>query len=211
MDGYKISMSREMKDTVTRWLQRVLAEKKWDAAELARRSGVSASTLSRALNPDDKIVLNTLSMLKIARITGINPPGMPAMPRAGSLRSSVGGFAEAEAEPFEGTPAMPDEADNVDHWTLRSRAIDALGYIPGDIVAVDRRAAPRAGDIVQAQLYGSGGADAETVFRAYDPPYLVTRALDPMAHRKPVAVDGERALIVGVVVALWRRRPSDGV
>lgn len=83
-------------------------------------------------------------------------------------------------------------------------AADLAGYLPGDSVLFDMSVTPRAGDIVEAQVYGA--RDAETIFRYFDPPYLVVRTADPGANQKPQLVDGERIKIVAVALRSLRER-----
>lgn len=184
---------------VKRWLERALELRHWTPAELARRAGVSASTIGRALK-DQKFVMTTATLSKISAAAQLALPS--------EITGSVHGLAEPEAAPYVGpVDAGTAEADNLDRWTINGRHLELAGTLPGDLVLVDRTAAPRAGDVVQAQVYDNQGG-AETVFRIYDPPYLVTRTADPDCQRKPLLVDGERVLIMGVVAKTVRlRRP----
>lgn len=188
-------MANVAKATITAWLQRVLVTTGWDAAELVRRSGVSAPTLSRALNAEDKHVLNSTNLLKIAHASGIAPPTAPG-------GAKLAGLHERECEPYTGPIAFPGETDTLDRWQIKAMTLAAIGCFPGDVLLVDRARQGQASDIVLAQLYRPGGAD--TVFRFYDPPYLVTRAASQEHHAKPELVDGQRALIMGVAIQLWR-------
>ncbi|MEP9368676.1 helix-turn-helix transcriptional regulator [Xanthobacter sp. VNH20] len=58
----------------TAYLRFVLREMKISATELAKRSGISATTLTRPLNdPDHKFTLTTKTIGKIAEASGISP------------------------------------------------------------------------------------------------------------------------------------------
>lgn len=89
-------------------------------------------------------------------------------------------------------------------WTLQTNAVSALGYLPGDVVIVDTSRRAGAGDIVCARTTHPAG----TIFRVYEPPYLLAAVTDPMrasALRRPLIVDNDRVSIVGVVTDTWRR------
>ena len=187
----------DIQSHIGKWIERVLETKRWTAAELARRSGVSPSTISRAINGEK--FTNT-----IATLSKISAAAKIALPP--QLVGEGAGFAEAEAEPYTGdTSADVQQSDTVDRWQLRSRALEAVGCLPGDIVLVSRTASPRDGDIVHAQIYDMTGG-AETVFRFYERPYITTRTSDPAHHRTPELVDDKRVVIMGVVTKLVRQR-----
>lgn len=78
------------------------------------------------------------------------------------------------------------------------------GYLPDDIVVVDHnRRDAKAGQVVVANLHDWSLEKARTIIRLYEPPYLVAASADP-AHRKPVLVDHNQVMIMGVAVALLR-------
>ena len=70
---------------------------------------------------------------------------------------------------------------------------------------VDQAVTPRDGDVVCAQVEQELGA--QTIFRLYRRPWLVTAGLDPMGPR-PDFVDGERVRVVGVMTGLVRARAA---
>jgi transcriptional regulator with XRE-family HTH domain len=116
-----------------------------------------------------------------------------------------------EAVPYDGD--LPEASPlplrhATDFWEIRGRALDLAGLLPGDVVAVDLRQSEfKAGDVVCAQIYDWQKGSATTVFRVYEPPYLIALSTDPQ-HRKPVLVDGEQVLLKGRVVASFRRYES---
>jgi len=79
-------------------------------------------------------------------------------------------------------------------WTIRTRALECIGYLPGDIVIVDLGCQPARGDVVCAEVYSLGRQDAEMVMRIYEP-------------RRPLMVDDARVTIKGVVLP-HRLRPT---
>ncbi|MGH6907913.1 MAG: hypothetical protein ACREDX_08660, partial [Aestuariivirga sp.] len=93
----------------------------------------------------------------------------------------------------------------IDAWTLNSRALEGAGYRPGDILLVALDETPAAGDVVCAQIYDWVKAKAETVFRIFQPPYLVAATSDPQLMR-PHLVDDAAVAIKGVVLQSLRGR-----
>lgn len=79
--------------------------------------------------------------------------------------------------------------------------------MPGDVVVVDLAATPTRGDVVCAQVYRWHEGKAETVFRIFEPPYLVAASAAP-ALRMPLVVDNDRVMIKGVVTHSLRARPA---
>jgi len=112
-----------------------------------------------------------------------------------------------EPEPSEAAviAALAPDAKRADLWQNHSAALDLAGILPGDVLVVDIgdvRALP--GEIVCAQVYRRTGDDAETVFRIYEPPFLVARSSD-RRFTKPLLMDGENVSVRGRVRASFRR------
>jgi hypothetical protein len=94
----------------------------------------------------------------------------------------------------------------VDAWRLKTLALESVGYLPGDIVFVERLREgemPKAQDAVCAQVIDYRHGAAETVWRVYDAPYLVGASHDRTGY-KPLPVDGERVKIFGVIRESFR-------
>ncbi|PJN95096.1 hypothetical protein CNY89_10525 [Amaricoccus sp. HAR-UPW-R2A-40] len=92
-----------------------------------------------------------------------------------------------------------------DLWQVRDRSMQTAGYLPGDFMLVRELGDEGAdilhvGDAVIAQVLSPVSGEAETVFRRFDPPFLMPSSLDP--EDKPVL--GIDAQIRGKVVASWR-------
>jgi len=92
-------------------------------------------------------------------------------------------------------------------WTIRTRALECIGYLPGDIVIVDLGRQPARGDVVCAEVYSLGRQDAEMVMRIYEPPILAAASFDEQVLRRPLMVDDARVTIKGVVLP-HRLRPT---
>lgn len=190
------------------WLKSVLEQTKLSPTALASKAGVAQSTITRFLNSPDAPMIGLRTMAKIAHAAGVMPYGpSPAVARTGT-------FAEPEAVPFRtqtnGQLApiltlLATQHRAVDPWLLQTDALELAGYLRGDVVLVDLNAQPHAGDIVCAQLYRWSEGRADTVFRLFEPPYLVAMTRDPEL-RKPALVDNDRVIIKGVVILTLRPR-----
>ena len=95
--------------------------------------------------------------------------------------------------------------NGVDPWVLRSNALLSIGYLPGDVMLVDLNERPRAHDVVCAQVYDWVRSRAQTVFRLYEPPYLLASTTD-QAVLRPLVVDDNVVVVKGVVTASIRPR-----
>jgi hypothetical protein len=180
---------------------------------IAKDLGIAPSTLTRQLNAPDgsTATLHARTLRKLQDYSGIPPlyGGDPSVPPAAR------GFGE-DAVPFDAKGADPAVSAALkaliggrkaaDPWTIRTRALERIGFLPGDIVIVDLGRRPEAGDAVCAQVYDWRRAAAETVMRLYEPPYLVAASLDE-GLRRPLVVDNEQVVIKGVVLP-HRLRPG---
>lgn len=200
--------SRDLAQVQRAWLKRVIEETKLTPTALAKRIGVWPSTLTTFLNATKPSrTLHGATLEKIARATGIAGPA--ALPAIDAPRRPVRGFRD-DGEPFKAEAetsvdlqaaikALIGKRNAADPWTIRTNALEDIGVRAGDIVIVDLGKQAVAGDAVCAQVYDWKGSKAETVFRVYEPPYLVAACRDP-SLRKPLAVDNERVIIKGVLL-----------
>jgi hypothetical protein len=207
-----LSIMNELHEQMRHWLANVLQTHGLTANRLATMIGKSPTTLTRVLNdPNAKHTLSTPTIDAIMRVTGAQPPGSHAMARPGEAPR----IAMSE---LDGLPISPQTGDlrvdeavrylcqatpGLDPWRLNTRALEALGYLPGDVVITDQAATAEHGDVVVAQIYRPRGA--ETVFRMFAKPFLVAAAQDRVA-RQPLLVDDSHVAIRGVVVAMFRPR-----
>ncbi len=202
---------RDESAIVRAWLQGVLAKTGLKATPLAKAAGLAPSTVLRALDPDTNSTLDTRTIAKIVDKFGIAPP--PLILRGERAGTNQGlGFAAPELEAllapdnfhFAGKALTPTQG----LWTVRTRAIELAGYVPGDDLLADSAVGPRARDAVVVQILDQRVGTAETVLRVYDPPYVITETADPTARAKPLLVDNDRVAIWGVVVAAMRKRAA---
>ena len=179
-------------------------------AELAEAAGVHPSTLSRVLKKDGTGTLHGRTLRKLEKVTGILFSAVIDTSSASVPR----GLAE-DAVPFDAESADPavsaairaliGSRGDADSRTVRTRALEGLGYLPGDIVIIDLRRKPVRGDVVCAQVSASGRGGPETVMRIYQPPVLLPATFDP--QQRPLWVDDPRVKIEGVVLP-HRLRPT---
>ena len=188
------------------WLSAVCKKVNMKPTPLANHIGVSPSTLTRPLN--DPNYSGTLSTPTIAKLVSLS--GIPAPASISGIESP--GFNDGEIVHFDRGNAdisMLSATSNAqDIWTVCTDLLDLEGYLPGDHVVIDMNESPRRGDIVMAQIYH--GDSAETVFRKFDPPFLVASTTNRKAP-KPVYVDNEHVVIMGVAMSSWRTRDSRNV
>ncbi len=188
----------------------VLDRTGWNQTELAKRAGLDPSTLSRFLSPAQAgQSLRQSTLRRIAQVTGI-----PFNGDAGNSATSYAGLAEPEAQPLDVTPSsmasdvlahLRATIPAVDAWTLKSRALELAGYRPGDILFVQLGTPALKGDVVCAQIYDWHAQRTETVFRIFQPPYLVAATADAELLR-PYGADEESVVIKGVVLHTLRSR-----
>ncbi len=188
------------------WLNELLEITKISPSKLADGAGVSDTTITRLLNNPD--YTGTLSAETIDRLKeAYKVPG----PEEYAYARARAGFAEAERTDLHRNSELQDMGKTLlvgrppeaTTWRLRTAALEGAGFLPGDIVVVDPNARPEPHDAVCAHIYDAKRGSTETIFRVYDPPYLLAASHDRLAY-KPLLVDQERVLIVGVVVASLR-------
>lgn len=192
------------------WLDTVRSRTGLSLTEIARRAELHPSSVTQFYNNDRRGGM--LSALTIRRIS--DATGVPTTPAILGETGTVGAFREPEAALFDmagapqavaGLVAAAAADAHVVPWELHSRALEFAGYMPGDVLLVDLNGRPQRGDVVCAQFYDPRGTGAETVFRLYEPPFLVAHGPDE-AHRRPRLVDDATVAIMGVVTMTLRRR-----
>lgn len=193
-----------------RYIHEVLRRTGWTQTELAKRAGLDPSTLSRFLgNPEGGQSLRASTLRRIETVTGL-PFGNAAAERP----AAEPGFAEAEASPVDGQSSdvvalvlaqLSGSSTNIDAWQLNSRALELAGHKPGDFLFVRLGETPLRGDVVCAQIYDWTRNKAETVFRLFEPPYLVSATTDP-ALFAPHAISSDSVVVKGVVLHSLRSR-----
>jgi hypothetical protein len=192
----------DVADMLRAWLRRIITRSGLKPTPFAEACGLAPSTVIRALDENNPGHLSWRTIDRIVRRFGVSPPTA-----ADPLAEATEGFAE-DVAPFQTAPPpelRPTHADQ-SVWTVRGRSLDLAGYVPGDLILLDRGVRPRPGDAVCAQVIDHMRGGAESVFRVWDPPYLITETGDSTARRKPLLVDDDRVAIVGTVVRALRLR-----
>ena len=188
------------------WLKEVLERTGETPTGLARKAGLAQSTLTRFLGSDDAPLLSLRSVSKIAQAASTQPPGFVLEKEDNS------GFRDLEQEALPLSSDHHDDPDRIrtivelikgsrssaDAWILQSSMLKLAGYMPGDILIVDLGAQPQPGMVACAQVYQWAKGTVETIFRIYEPPYLVAATDDP-AGRRPLLVDNNHVVIKGAV------------
>lgn len=189
------------------WLRALLAQMNETPTGLARRAGIASSTLTRFLDDDSAAMLSGRTIAKLQHVANTTLPAPAAI-----VGVSPPGLAEDEGKPYAVSPneplaqaiaALVGSRPSADPWVLTTAHLTEAGILPGDIAIVDLAAEPRGGDVVCAQIYDWRAGRAETVFRLYEPPYLVAATRDRRV-RRPEVVDNDRVVIKGVVTDLLR-------
>jgi transcriptional regulator with XRE-family HTH domain len=195
------------------YLISVMERTGWNQTELAQRAGLDPSTLSRFLNGGrEGHALRQGTIRKIELVSGLALSSGEAIGLV--MAAPAQGFSESEAAPVEVPAHSPLKAiidalgqgrKNIDPWTMQSRALEGAGYRPGDILLVALDETPAMGDVVCAQIYDWTKGRAETVFRIFQPPYLIAATGDQQLMR-PHLVDEGAVTIKGVVLHSLRGR-----
>jgi transcriptional regulator with XRE-family HTH domain len=198
------------RERIRLWLRRVLEQTGDSPTALAKKAGLAQSTLTRFLHSDDAPLLGLRSITKIAQVAKVSAPGFD-----GGEAKALAGFQEDEAVPFvndaqsqnvrikAAVAAIIGTRQAVDPWVMKTDALKFAGYLRGDILIVDLSRVPNAGEIACAQVYNWEKGQAGTVFRIYEPPYLIA-ASDDAAMRRPLLVDNNQVILKGVVTESLR-------
>ena len=192
------------------WIRAVASHMNLSLSDLALKSGLAASTVTRYAN--DTTNTATVTQRTIEAIEAYS--GVPRNTMPGGRRP---GLAEPDALPFElartdvaewignAIAAIKAGRNGVDAWIMKSWSLDLAGVLPGDVVVMDMNRRARAGDVVCAQVYDYASGSAETVIRRYDPPYLTSHS-GKLGPQKPLQVDDDTVAVRGVMVGLMRSR-----
>ncbi len=191
-----------LRDQQLAWLNHITKTGGITITEIARAAGLHPSTLTRFVNRDDAgHTLTSSTVHKIEKATRV--------PAYDAGKPTISAFNEDEASPFipvnDNNPVemalkhAAEASHDVHLWTLKTASLSAVGYPSGMVVAVDQAVQPRSGDAVCAQIYDFRRGSAETVFRVFRTPYLLSAASsgEPLP---PELVDNERVVIAGVIV-----------
>lgn len=184
------------------WVQTILARKNWTQHRLAKEAGVSPSALNKFINdPSETRTLNSYTVEKLALASGM--PLQANKEPSGKATADVGNEAELvpAADPLVISYIRGNNA--VDAWEVRSRALELAGYLPGDILIVDRTTMPSRGDIVVAEIRGRSSGP-EIVVRIFESPFLISATMDASLIT-PILINHD-VIIRGVIAHSIRNR-----
>lgn len=199
-----------VRSQIRQWLLSILDERGMSPIQLAKMTGISPTTIYRALDPDSQFTATMRTLNKIAQKTGKAPPAVADVD------------SEAEAAVFRNDghsvqrvdlPAQISKAylNDLRFAALKvcDRSLELEGYMPGDIVVVDEDISPKSGDIVWAEIKPSVPGASQTVLRLFEPPFLLSRAVERRVDQLPVLID-RSVRILGTAVEMVRslRRAS---
>lgn len=194
------------------YVREVVKQKNQKPTPLAKAIRVAPSTLTRILKqPDDSSVTLSAGVLaKLQAFSGIPPPQLDLAsptPRVSGVREDAVPYQYEGSEFDTAIKLLVGKRRNADPWTIKTRALECAGYLPGDVVIVDLGAQAMAGEPVCAQVYDWRKGTAETVMRIFEPPYLVAATYDS-SLRKPLLVDDDRVTIKGLILPYRLRHPA---
>lgn len=194
------------------WLKAVAGYMNLSLSELALKSGLAASTITRYMNDrSETLTITERSLDAIARFSGVARNALPGA-------KQLPGFGESEAAPYDSRTderlpewvhvaieAARGHRNGVEAWIMKGWSLDLLGILPGDILIIDQNKRPRAGNIICAQLTDLSTGATETVMRRYEPPFIYSHSAK-LGFMRPEQVDDERCVIMGVEDGIIRPR-----
>lgn len=179
----------------------------WSVRDLAEKAGISHSYIVRIESGERGLSVDMAE--KLGNALDVAPSKVLGLEQDGSEQPRHLGLRD-EAEPYEIGPTSPitlrsTARENVVPYEVKSGALDALGYTPGDVVfvnisqsAVDNLAP---GQCVLVQAYD--GMTAKTILRQFiAPALLITNSRTENAI--PLRIDADDVAIKGVVIGTFR-------
>ena len=184
------------KADIAEWIRASMKRRGVNKSQVAKMIGVSRATMTRWCKPNDPTQPLWENISALAAALDSSPPGwkiINALPPA----ITIGGTERQLAGPIE--------TGTLSEWRVPDAAMQAKGYMEGDILKVDDAMMPRDGDVVIANLYATEHRLARNAVRLFKAPdYLVTAAVD--TANTEIDLAGKTARIIGVVVESIRRR-----
>lgn len=203
----KSALQAEERQRILDWVEWLRQRTGETLSDLALKAGLSSNTLTR-LKQRESALLDALSVRMLCEYTGLPGPDLYKLGPTSGFAEEASRFdpsADGDGAATAFVKLMMKDRPDVAPWILKTRAIEALGYMAGDLVIADARVQPRAGDAVCAQVYDLRTGSAETIFRVFEPPYLIAYHNDP-GLRKPLLIDNDRVIVMGTVTGSLRLR-----
>lgn len=184
------------------------------ARQLSIAAGLSPGTV-QAIETDPKKSPQLSSVQRIAEELGVS---LAYLVEGDTPNARADGLEENDAVPYMLAAPAGQRPDLVEPQRLLPQILAPLGrqlttyrlraampgfaLLPGDVLVVDLKTPPSAGDLVLANVADLAVGSASTVLRRYLPPYLV--ANDAGADAAPLVVDNHRTSLLGRVAASFR-------
>jgi hypothetical protein len=209
-----------------RFLLDVIAKTGVKATAIAAKIGVPPSTLTRHLpnakghaKPGTPRTMHADVVAKLETFSGLaGPAGTGTTAAIAPVRRPVGGFGddaaryvaeEAANAVDDALTALVGNRPNAYRWTVKSRAMERRGLLPGDHVIVDLSIEAQDGDIVLANAINDRkphGADtALRILHKVRGVRILLAASDDPALQDPLIVDDDRIAVMGVVTDAVKR------
>lgn len=199
----------EVREAQRAWLSGIVAKSGKSLTEIAKVAHVSHTTLTRFNRPDYDGTLNSLTVQQIADAMKVPMPG-GSEPEVRSRRQPI--QADAERLSFDdrddlagAVTRLAGDRDWCISLQMSSRALELRGYLPGDILIVDKAVLPQEGDVVAVSFQEFADSPAQVLVRVYEK-LVLTAATLQTDLTKPVIVDSDRVTLLGVVTDLIRTR-----
>lgn len=183
------------------WIEQICDAAGVTPTEIARRAGLSHSTLTRFLNsPEPRHQLRERSIAAIEEAFGIRRPAGLASSARHTLTAPAAPVFDPEppGEKANAIAQMLNEAGKDALYMVADMALNLAGHLPQDLVLVDTNALPKPGDIVAVRPAGSPWPDTLASLRFYDPPFL-TAQTDAPALRRPILIAPGEITLIGPV------------
>lgn len=223
---------------IREWLKKGMAESGLSAAAWAKKAGIAASTIQRAVKDDYEFITSSRTLAKLADAIGIAPPeiemlssGQPTRLPATHLpiRYEVGAGVWRSVEdvqvPYGTAPVAEDAAfAGFEQWLERvvTDSMDQeypIGTLLHVVDAIAIGYAPRSGDHVIVERTQSGGMHERTCKEVQVRPGAIElwprshnpRWQEPLTFSNGSGNDGlshTQVAIVGLVLGSYRRRNS---
>lgn len=174
---HTVTMASETKDAaaaIREWMLSILSEKDWTPAAWARRAGVAATTVQRAVKPTYEFTTSSKTLAKLASAAGYSPPDLTEQVQkyepkflAVRFKAQAGNWFEvddtAQTHDESERPVAPDPRyEQYNQWLERVEG-DSMDrrIMPGSyahvVDAVEMGYTPREGDLVVVERRRDGG------------------------------------------------------
>ncbi len=188
------------------WIERHRKRLGYSLSRIAELAGFSRGTLTNFMKETWPYNLKPDNLAALERLFGEPAPtlsGFNAIANVGEFHESeVFDIGHLTGDTAQAVRLLCGTSNSRLSFVLRSRALEAVGYVPGDVLIVDTSVPPKAGDVVCANVRSKSGGDPEIIFRMFFPllvPLLITATAE-RSMLAPLIVDGDKVAVVGVVL-----------